>query len=244
MTHAHANNRRTFLKTAATTSAGLWLASLPAAARGNQPPPPSPAGKKEEPAEDISPVEDLMREHGLLERVLLVYDEAQRRIDAKADLPPEPPLKAADLIRRFVEDYHERLEEQHLFPRFRKANKLADLADVLLQQHEAGRRLTDEIRQRATAAALKNPDESRKLAESLRTFNRMYRPHAAREDTVLFPAFHTLVTPEEYDKLGDEFEDQEHALFGVDGFEKMVGEVAAIEKSLGIYELAQFTPRA
>jgi hypothetical protein len=31
---------------------------------------------------------------------------------------------------------------------------------------------------------------------------------------------------------------------GADGFEKMVDRVAGIEKSLGIYDLAQFTPRA
>ena len=33
---------------------------------------------------------------------------------------------------------------------------------------------------------------------------------------------------------------QQHDLFGEDGFEKMV---ASIEKTLGIYDLAQFTPR-
>jgi hypothetical protein len=43
--------------------------------------------------------------------------------------------------------------------------------------------------------------------------------------------------------LGDEFEKKEHQLFGEEGFEKYVGEVAAIEKMLGIYDLGQFTPR-
>jgi quercetin dioxygenase-like cupin family protein len=38
-------------------------------------------------------------------------------------------------------------------------------------------------------------------------------------------------------------EKKEHALFGDDGFEKMVDRVASIEKSLGIYDLAQFTPK-
>ena len=31
--------------------------------------------------------------------------------------------------------------------------------------------------------------------------------------------------------------------FGEDGFEKMVDKVTNIEKTLGIYELAQFTPK-
>ena len=71
----------------------------------------------------------------------------------------------------------------------------------------------------------------------------MYRPHEAREDTVLFPAFRGIVSPHEYDSLGESFEKKEHELFGEDGFEKMVDRVAGIEKSLGIYDLAQFTPK-
>ena len=93
-----------------------------------------------------------------------------------------------------------------------------------------------------TAAGLKNAAEKKTLVESLHKFIRMYRPHAAREDTVLFPAFRSLVAPDEYDTLGEEFEKKEHALFGEEGFAKIVDEVAQLEKTLGIYDIAQFTP--
>ena len=52
-----------------------------------------------------------------------------------------------------------------------------------------------------------------------------------------------IVCAHEYDSLGEEFEEKEHQLFGDDGFEKMVDRIASIEKSLGIYDLAQFTPQ-
>jgi hypothetical protein len=71
----------------------------------------------------------------------------------------------------------------------------------------------------------------------------MYNPHEAREDTVLFPAFRKLVSSNEYNALGEDFEKKEHALFGDHGFEVMVDRVAAIEKTLGIFDLAQFTPK-
>jgi hemerythrin-like domain-containing protein len=71
----------------------------------------------------------------------------------------------------------------------------------------------------------------------------MYNPHEAREDTVLFPAFRKIVSANEYASLGEDFEKKEHELFGEDGFEKMVDKVTNIEKKLGIYELAQFTPK-
>jgi hemerythrin-like domain-containing protein len=191
----------------------------------------------------VTPGEDLMQEHGVLKRIILVYGEVIRRLDANQDLPPEPIAESARIIREFVEDYHEKLEEDFLFPRFKKANTLVDLVDVLLQQHQAGRRLTDITKQFATNQGLKNADDRRKLAESLRQFIRMYNPHEAREDTVLFPAFRGIVSANEFAALGEDFEKKEHVLFGEDGFEKVVDQVAEIEKKLGIYELAQFTPK-
>ena len=65
----------------------------------------------------------------------------------------------------------------------------------------------------------------------------------AREDTVLFPAFRGIVSAHEFDSLGEDFEKKEDELFGDDGFFKVVDRVAVIEKKLGIYELAQFTPK-
>jgi hemerythrin-like domain-containing protein len=198
--------------------------------------------QKQAMVEEVTPVEDLMREHGVLERILLIYDEILwRRLPKNADFPPEVLSKSADLVRRFIEDYHEKLEEDYLFPRFEKAGKLTDLVQVLRTQHKAGRQLTDSIKNLATLAAIKSPTEREKLSTALRLFTRMYRPHAAREDTVLFPALRSLVSAHEYAALGEEFEDKEHALFGKEGFEKIVSEVAELERALGLDDLAGFT---
>jgi len=235
MTNA-AERRRAFLWMSGVAGAGLVL-SATALAQGRG----GTAGKEEE--EDVSPPEDLMREHGVLKRVLLVYEEAIRRIDVRQDLPPDTVRNSADVIRTFIEDYHEKLEEDYLFPRFEKAGRLADLTKVLRAQHQAGRGLTQRILQLATLQTLKSPQSATTLKETMRQFVRMYEPHEAREDTVLFPALRQIVSKQEFGALGEEFEKKEHALFGEEGFEKMVDRVASIEKTLGIYDLAQFTPR-
>lgn len=197
---------------------------------------------KQDKVEEVSPVEDLMREHGVLDRILLIYDEILwRRLPKNADFPPEVLSKSADLVRRFIEDYHEKLEEDYLFPRFEKAGKLTDLVQVLRTQHKAGRQLTDSIKNLATLDAIKSSAEREKLNNALRLFTRMYRPHAAREDTVLFPVLRSLVSPHEYAALGEEFEDKEHALFGKEGFEGIVAEVSELERKLGLDDLAVFT---
>ncbi|HEY2725749.1 MAG TPA: hemerythrin domain-containing protein [Parafilimonas sp.] len=202
------------------------------------------AGCKEKEGKDkeVSPPEDLMQEHGLLKRVLLIYDACRMHLINKESFPVDAITKGANIIRTFVEDYHEKQEENYLFPRFKKANQLTDLVDVLYQQHQAGRRVTDEIMQLSTRSNRSDRDDE-KLIQLLLAFNTMYNPHEAREDTVLFPAFRKIVSQHEYDSLGEEFENNEHKIFGKDGFEMMVNKVADIEKSLGIYDLAQFTPK-
>jgi hemerythrin-like domain-containing protein len=227
------SSRRQFIK-----AGGIFIAGSAVVSAVNA------FGKEEEKKnEEVSPPEDLMREHGVLKRILLIYGEALQRMESNEDLPPDPVLDAAKVIREFVEDYHEKLEENFLSPRFKKANRLIDLVDVLLQQHQAGRRLTDITMQLATNQALKNAEDRRKLADSMRQFIRMYNPHEAREDTVLFPAFRGIVSAHEFDSLGEDFEKKEDELFGEDGFFKVVDRVAQIEKKLGIYELSQFTPK-
>ncbi|HEX4824342.1 MAG TPA: hemerythrin domain-containing protein [Candidatus Polarisedimenticolaceae bacterium] len=205
---------------------------------------PACAAKEPEKGEDVSPAEDLMREHGVLKRILLVYREGIRRLDASQDLPPQAIADSATIVRTFIEDYHEKLEEDFLFPRFRKARVQQDLVDVLEAQHHAGRTVTEETLHLANASGIATQDGRRALSTSLAAFIRMYEPHEAREDTVLFPALRTIISPNEYDALGDDFEKREHELFGKDGFEGIVERVATIEKTLGLYDLAQFTPQA
>jgi hemerythrin-like domain-containing protein len=227
--------RRDFLLEAGTLGAALACAPAVVAAA------PAKARRRAKPEEEeVTPAEDLMREHGVLNRILLVYEEAIRRLEAGVELPADAISGAAGIVRRFVEDYHEKLEEEHLFPRFVKAATLADLVEVLKAQHEAGRRLTGDILGLATPA-VGDARSRQTLVSRLRGFIRLYRPHEAREDTVLFPALRRLIPEREYRALGDRFERREHELFGERGFEGVVDEVAAIEKSLGIYDLAQFT---
>jgi len=198
--------------------------------------------KKEKEEEKVSANEDLMREHGLLNRMLLIYDTAIARMIGKKEFNPAYINRTADIIRNFVEDYHEKLEEDYLFPRLEKANKLTDLTATLRKQHQAGRGVTEQLLSLTNGRSVDETD-SKKIVELLQAFNRMYRPHETREDTILFPEFKKVVSQNEYDSLGEDFEKKEHEKFGGDGFDLMVDKVSEIEKQIGIYELEQFTPK-
>jgi hemerythrin-like domain-containing protein len=193
------------------------------------------AGCKEREAE-VTPGEDLMQEHGILERVMLIYDEGAARIDRNEQLDAAAISGSAQLVQRFIEGYHEKNEESFVFPRMQKANVEVDLVATLLRQHQAGRKLT------ASILDLTKGRLSGELAAALRAFVRMYRPHAAREETVLIPSFRALVGRHGYEELGEQFEEDEHKRFGAHGFEDAVKEVSRLEAALGIADLTGFTP--
>jgi hemerythrin-like domain-containing protein len=225
------NDRRTFLKKGFLLGSLAGISGISLAGPG-----------QEEGNQEVTPTEDLMREHGILNRILLIYDTCRHHLSAHENFDISVLYHSAQIIRTFIEDYHEKLEEDYLFPRFEKANQLTGLVQVLRSQHKAGRILTDRITGLATTKTAGDAGDNQKLIKLLADFNGMYRPHEAREDTVLFPAIRKIVSKNEYFSLGEEFEDKEHDLFGQDGFETMVEKVASLEKQLGIYDLSHFTP--
>jgi hemerythrin-like domain-containing protein len=221
------------------TLGGVWTPAL--AAERDKSKAKTTGAAHEEAEQSVTPPEDLMREHGVLDRVLLIYEAAMRKLDAKEDFDPAVITQSAEVIRDFIEDYHEKSEEQHVFPRFIKAKQLVDLVGVGRTQHQAGRKVTATIL-RLAPASRQDGDERRQLVAAMQSFIAMYRPHAAREDTDLFPKLRELVSANEYDAMAEELEKQERQKFGEDGFEKMVERVAKLEQSIGIHDLARFTP--
>jgi hemerythrin-like domain-containing protein len=236
------SRRRVIRVTTALLATQAATASISAAiAQGNQPGADKDADQNGD-MPDVTPPEDLMREHGVLNRALLIYEAAMRKFADDERFDASVITQAAQIVRDFIEDYHERNEEQHIFPRFRKAGQLLNLIDVLYQQHQAGRRLTETILNLAPQSGA--PGDARQpLIDTMRLFIAMYRPHEAREDTVLFPKLRSVVSAHEFDAMAEDFEEDEHRRFGEDGFETMVERVAGLERALGIYDLAKFTPR-
>ncbi len=191
---------------------------------------------------EVGAVEDLMREHGVLRRALIVYRESARLLRQGDTVPTGPLADTAELFREFGEDYHERLlEEQHIFPVLRKRGGQAGaLVDVLIAQHRRGREITDFISATVAGGAIAAA-RTQPLAKLLEDFARMYEAHAAREDTVVFPAWKAALSTHELGELGERFEEIEHRQFGEDGFDDAVRRIGRVEQTLGIHDLAGFT---
>jgi hemerythrin-like domain-containing protein len=185
-----------------------------------------------------APGEDLMTEHGVLKRLLLAYQAASAQL-AGGDLPPAGAISdAAQIIADFIEGFHEGLEEAYVFPRVRERH--AELVQTLLTQHDRGRHLTAAIS--AAAPHLSAPGARDALHRYLDLFVRMYAPHEAWEDTVVFPALRELTPQRTLDQLAERFADLQNAQYGDSALGQLLERVAGIEQQLGIGKLAAFTP--
>jgi len=192
---------------------------------------------------EVTATEDLMREHGVLRRALLVYFQTAPRIRSSASSVDASQLyKTAQLFRDFGENYHERmLEEQHIFPVVRKTpGEAANYVAVLIDQHTRGREVTEYMLAVTKTGKIASANAA-PLARALDSFVLMYQNHAAREDTVVFPAWKTHFTNKQLDELSDQFEDIERKMFGKDGFDDAVKKIASIEGALGYADISQFT---
>jgi hemerythrin-like domain-containing protein len=225
-------SRRRLIRAAGTLSAGLVGMAL--------------AGTEKHAAAtegEVTANEDLMREHGIIRRALFVYSAASVRArHASSSIPLTSLLDTAKLFREFAEDYHERgLEEAHIFPVVRMLKTpVSQLPDVLLAQHQRGREITDYIHKVAAGRALA-ASEAERFAATLDAFVAMYGPHAAREDTVLFPAWKAALGDKNYDEMGEQFEDLEQRMFGHDGFDDALDRIVKIEAAFGLSDLAAVT---
>jgi hemerythrin-like domain-containing protein len=237
------NSRRNFLKNAALIAGSAFVLN---SCGGNAPPVNAQnTAKKEEKKEpeekEVTAAEDLMREHGILRRALVVYTESAVRLRKNASaVPPDALQKTARLFRSFGEDYHEKLlEEAFIFPVIKQKG---GEADVLTAQHNRGREITDYIISQTNG--VKIGANAGALADLFDNFVRMYETHAAREDTIVFPAWKDAISDGQYKELSDKFEDIEHQTFGEDGFETAVKQIAEIESALKLTDIAQFTAPA
>jgi hemerythrin-like domain-containing protein len=193
---------------------------------------------------EVAATEDLMREHGVLRRALLVYREAATRLRQDPNsVTPDILEKTAQLFRVFGEDYHEKkLEEQFVLPLIKKFRNPAEVyVDVLMAQHARGRDITDYILSVTNSDRIAS-NVTTPLIAALESFARMYDYHSAIEDTIVFPAWKASLGEAELEELGAKFEELEMDHFGdAHGFESAVARMQEIEASMGITDPGTFT---
>lgn len=190
-----------------------------------------------------SPIEELMVEHSILRRALLIYEECIRRMNNFEEFDPDLLVETTNVLKVLIVYHHSLLEQEYIFPRFRQANKYVELCDILEDQHEYSGKQEEIILKYSNKESINNIEHKNILINSLKKIIKVMRPHVNQEDTELFPEFKNIVSPEEFYALGQKFEDIEFQKWGEHGEKKMLDKIVNVEKELGIYDLDAFTPK-
>lgn len=190
-----------------------------------------------------SPMEDLMEEHSILRRALLIYEECIKRMNINEDFDPNLLVETTNVIKVIIIFHHALLEHEYIFPRFREADKYVEMCDVLTDQHGKAGEQEELILKYANRDSINNPEEKELLINALKKSIRVFRPHIDREDTEMFPEFKNVVTPFEFYELGKKFKEIEYQKWGENGHRQMVDKIIHVEKALGINDLDSFTPK-
>ena len=157
----------------------------------------------------VGAIKTLMRGHGLLLRALIVYDVIKDRIVKGQEAEPSLILDTVSVFHNYLEGFHEMAEEKYIFAPME--NNKVDFAAIqeLKVQHGSGFELTHRITNLAKAGTLKA-----EMAGYLDDFIKMYRHHAAYEDTIIFPAFEAMDKRENLVELAETFASEEKKVLG------------------------------
>jgi len=222
-------SRRSFIALAGATGAGV----LAGCSKSGQ-----PEGEGE------TAIEIVARQHGVLYRAVAVLEEIMGAMDARMDLPPEIIGGTVEIVRLFIVDHHQQLEEKFIYPVFDAAGKMNALVGVLREQHAAGSQLIGTLKGLCVEFSAKDLEKRRTMGSAIHQFSRMYRAHADREDTALFPLLRPIMLPKAYAELSSACQKAESEFQGENGFEETIRKLTDYENILGIGDLATFTPHA
>jgi hemerythrin-like domain-containing protein len=189
----------------------------------------------------ISATEELCIEHAMLDRIFLAMDHTLKMAGSgkKADL--SPIKKACGMIEAVVNQHHMKIEEDEIYPKFARDAMLSPLVEEFKVQHDEARKMVARIDQLSrTAGGKANIDELNAVFTDLKD---MLTAHAAREETVLFPAMQGTWAEKDLKALKETQEEHEEKLLGKDAGEKIYAMLGDVEASAGIDSVRDFTRR-
>ncbi len=189
-------------------------------------------------------IEIVARQHGVLCRAVAILEEIRGGMDARMDLPPEIIRGTVEIIHLFIVNHHQQMEEKFIYPIFDATGKMSALVGVLREQHAAGSQLIGMMSGLCAEFSAKDLEKRRTMGSAIHLFGRMYRAHADREDTALFPLLRRMMPPKAYADLSSACRKAESDFLGQNGFEETIRKLTDYENILGIGDLATFTPRA
>ena len=164
------------------------------------------------------PVEILMDEHRIIERVLEAMRRFANELNAGGTVETAKLAGLVPFMREFADGQHHGKEEHRLFPRLLEKGLPTEHGpvQVMCSEHEIGRRMVGELE---SAVANFDPEDEalrHRLAAAMIALVEFYTQHIWKEDNILFPMADRVLDKSDVDGMITAFDDAD----GPDGTER------------------------
>jgi len=164
----------------------------------------------------MDPIEELMNEHRVIEKVLDALVAASDR-----DMPLDFYRKAVEFITHFADGFHHAKEEGELFPMLEEKGipRRMGPIGVMCEEHEVARAIVSRMRE-----CIEAKDTGGLRSASLE-YVALLRSHIQKEDQVLFPMGRGCLSGNELENLRTRFDGTDQARY--EEYKRLGDELAA-----------------
>ena len=154
------------------------------------------------------PVDQLMAEHRLIERMLTELD---LRLVPGAALPLDFIETALDFFRTFADGLHHHKEEKALFPALEASGVPAEGGPIacMLHEHTVGRKCLAAIRENLPAARNGSSAADQEIRKAASDYIDLLRRHIWKEDNILFVIARSRLTDQQVRGVQGQFDNED-----------------------------------
>lgn len=204
---------------------------------------PVPPLRQGELSQNISPTEQLSREHAILMRLLIAIENVLVKASANVGTDLMPINRAASMINDVVCGHHMRFEESYVYPRVRESGNLVDFVNLLQDQHNEARDAVRRIMDLTRTGRVDDVVQMGELVALCKAADFMFRAHIAWEESVLFTALYDLAPTTYFEDLQHKMLGEERSMFGSKGLQQLYEDLADVERAAGTEHPSMFTTR-
>ena len=174
--------------------------------------------------------EILKKEHQAILKMLEATETVAERLKRGERVPFETLKSFQEFFQIFADQCHHGKEENIFFPLLeaRGMPKGGGPLGVMLNEHDQGRALVQEMRQAADAYGSGVEASGARWAQAAREYAALLRSHIAKEDQVLFPMAERLLSGSELEQVAEAFEKLEVEKMGVGTHERLHADMAKL----------------
>jgi len=183
-----------------------------------------------------TPVDMLVEEHNVIERMLVILNKASDRLEGGEQVPAEFFLNAVDFIRHFADKCHHAKEEDVLFKLMGRRGIPSEGGPIgqMLTEHSYARQYTSRLETAAKHYEQGNQAAKEDIIENARAYAQLLSSHIFKENNILYPMAGQVFSDQDHEYLLQEFERVESEISGEGQHEKYHHLVEEMEAHLGM----------